>query len=154
MIRNEAEYTEARQRLSDEGKRLEDHRQSLRDEGLTNEQIKRLTDPMESFRQQLADDVSGYEMLMRGEFSAMQNLYGLGRMLVGLRIYMGLTQAELAERLGVDPSQVSRDERNEYHNITIGRVSRILDALRIEMTSQITMLPNSLDSPIQGNIAA
>jgi hypothetical protein len=33
-------------------------------------------------------------------------------------------------------SQVSRDERNEYHGITVERVSRILDALGVQLTSR------------------
>jgi transcriptional regulator with XRE-family HTH domain len=36
---------------------------------------------------------------------------------VALRIATGLTQRQLAETLGVHESQVSRDERNEYHGI-------------------------------------
>jgi len=31
---------------------------------------------------------------------------------------------------------VSRDERNEYHGITVERVSRILDALAVQLTSR------------------
>ncbi len=64
------------------------------------------------------------------------NLHGLGRMLVALRIALGFTQRELAERLGVHESQVSRDESNEYHGITVDRVSRILDVLGVQLTSR------------------
>ncbi|MFM7058282.1 MAG: helix-turn-helix domain-containing protein [Planctomycetota bacterium] len=39
-----------------------------------------------------------------------------------------MTQRQLAERLGVHESQVSRDERNEYHGITLDRAARLLDA--------------------------
>jgi len=39
------------------------------------------------------------------------------------------TQRELAEELGVHETQVSRDERNEYHGITVQRAATILDAL-------------------------
>lgn len=54
---------------------------------------------------------------------------------MALRIALGLTQRELAERLSVHESQVSRDERNEYNNISIDRASRILDALGVRMRS-------------------
>ena len=33
-------------------------------------------------------------------------------------------------------SQVSRDERNEYHGIAVERVSKILDALGVSLKSQ------------------
>ena len=48
----------------------------------------------------------------------MQNFSGIGRLLIALWIAKGLTQRELAERLEVSETQVSRDERNEYHGVT------------------------------------
>lgn len=141
MIRNEEEYKEAVARIKDEQARIAGYRLELEKEGLRTEQIKRLMDPLVSFHEQLVDDVTCYERLSRGEFSELRNLHGLGRMLIGLRVYLGLSQRELAERLGVDPSQVSRDERNEYHSISVERVSRILDALQVNLVS-ILDLPN------------
>ena len=85
---------------------------------------------------QLAEEVESYERLQRGDVGELTNLHGLGRMLVALRIALGFTQRELAERLGVHESQVSRDERNEYHGITVERVSRILDALGVQLASR------------------
>jgi hypothetical protein len=37
--------------------------------------------------------------------------------------------------------QVSRDERNEYHGITVDRASRILDALGVQLRSILRPLP-------------
>ena len=51
--------------------------------------------------------------------------------------YCPITQRELAKRLGVDESQISRDERNDYHGITVERASRILDILGVEIRSEI-----------------
>jgi transcriptional regulator with XRE-family HTH domain len=59
-------------------------------------------------------------------------------MLIALRIALGLTQRQLAERLGVHESQVSRDERNEYHGVTVERASRLLDALGVNLLSHFT----------------
>lgn len=83
-----------------------------------------------------SQQVGSYERLKRGDIAEMTNLHGLGHRLVALRIALGLTQRELASRLGVHESQVSRDERNEYHNITVERASRILDALGVRMRSE------------------
>ena len=88
---------------------------------------------MESFHLQLVEEVESYERLKRGEFEEIQNLRGIGRLLIGLRIAQGLSQRELAERLGVNESQVSRDERNEYHGVTIERAARVLDALQADV---------------------
>ncbi len=135
MIRNESEYQEAARRLLDERARLNDHKAHLEAMGLDPDEVKRAIDPLRSFHEQLAEEVESYERLKRGDIDETTNLHGLGHALVALRIARGLTQRELASRLGVHESQVSRDERNEYHNITVARASRILDALGVRMRS-------------------
>jgi DNA-directed RNA polymerase specialized sigma subunit len=136
MIRNEAEYQEAVRRLAEEEKRFAEHEARLKELGLAPDELKRALDPLRSFHLQLAEEVESYERLKRGDLGELTNLHGLGRTLVALRIALSLTQRELAERLGVHESQVSRDERNEYHGITVDRASRILDALGVHLTSQ------------------
>ena len=91
--------------------------------GLTASEIKRATDPIQSFHLQLEEEVQSYERLKRGEFDELSDLRGLGHLLISLRVARGLTQRELAERLGVHESLVSRDERNEYHGITLDRAA-------------------------------
>jgi DNA-binding XRE family transcriptional regulator len=103
--------------------------------GLKADEVKRAMDPLRSFNLQLEEEVEAYERLKRGDLGELENLHGLGRTLVALRIALGLTQRQLAERLGVNESQVSRDERNEYQGITVDRASRILDALGVTLKS-------------------
>jgi len=137
MIRTESEYQEAVARLREERGRLDAQRKQLAADGLSDEQIKRATDPLESFHLQLAEEVESYERLKRGEFDEIHNLRGLGRLLIGLRIAQGMSQRELASRLGVSESQVSRDERNEYHGVTLERAERILNALNAELRTVV-----------------
>lgn len=137
MIRSEAEYQEAASRLIAERTRLSDHRGRLRNAGLNEEEIKRVIDPMESFHLQLAEEVESYERLRRGEFDDIENLRGLGHLLVCLRIAQGISQRELAKRMGVHESQVSRDERTEYFGITLERAIRTLDALNVKLHSKV-----------------
>jgi ribosome-binding protein aMBF1 (putative translation factor) len=141
MIRNETEYQEAATRLTDERNRLADHRARLKKAGLSKEEIKRVVDPMESFHLQLEEEVESYERLKRGEFDDLDNLRGLGQLLISLRIAQGVSQRELAKRLKVHESQVSRDERNEYFGITLERAAKILDALnaRLHTTVEIEL---------------
>jgi hypothetical protein len=61
MMRNEAEYQEASGRLTEQRNRLADRRARLREAGLSDEEIKRVTDPMESFHLQLEEEVESYE---------------------------------------------------------------------------------------------
>lgn len=94
---------------------------------------------MESFHLQLVEEVRAYERLKRGEFETLENLRGLGHLLISLRIAQGITQRELARRLGVSETQVSRDERNEYFGVTLERAMRILDALDARLTTTVAI---------------
>ena len=86
--------------------------------------------PLRTFQLQQADDIEVYERLRRGDLQELANFKGVGQALIALRIVRGMSQRDLAERLGVDESQVSRDERNEYSGITLERLQRVLAVLR------------------------
>jgi hypothetical protein len=141
MIRNEAEYQEASARLASERSRLAEHRARLKATGLSDDEIKRVIDPMESFHLQLKEEVESYERLQRGEFEELENLRGLGHLLISLRIAQRISQRELARRLDVHESQVSRDERNEYFGITLERAIKILDALNVRLHTKVEIDP-------------
>jgi DNA-binding XRE family transcriptional regulator len=96
---------------------------------LSKAEIRRGMAPLVTFHEQLQEEVQRYERLRRGDRKELANLQELGQILIGLRIVSGLTQRQLAERLGVHESQVSRDERNDYHGVTIDRSNRIIEAL-------------------------
>jgi len=147
MIRNETEYHEAVKRLRGEVDRIQNQRDLLRSQGLSKAEIKRVLDPLRSFHEQLQEEVASYERLKRGDFDELRNFEGIGRLLVALRIAKGVTQRELAQRMGVHESQVSRDERNEYHGVTVERANRILEELGVEVRSQVVSL-GSFASPL------
>ena len=140
MIRNETEYQEASERLAQEWQRLAEHRSRLKAAGLADEEINRVIDPFESFHLQLKEEVESYEKLKRGEFGELDNLRGLGHLLISIRIAQGLSQRDLAKRLNVHESQVSRDERNEYFGITLERAIRLLDALNVKMHTKVEII--------------
>ena len=137
MIRNEAEYQEASDRLEEERKRLAEHRARLKTAGLKEEEIKRVIDPIESFHLQLKEEVESYERLKRRDFDELENLRGFGQLLISLRIAQGMSQRDLAKRLGVHESQISRDERNEYFGITLERAIKVLDALNVRLNTKV-----------------
>ena len=144
MIRNEAEYQVASARLLDERNRLAEHRARLKSTSMSDEEIKRVIDPIESFHLQLKEEVESYERLKRGEFDELENLRGLGHLLIAVRIAQGLSQRDLARRLEVHESQVSRDERNEYFGVTLERAIKILDALNVRLHTKIEVEPERL----------
>jgi ribosome-binding protein aMBF1 (putative translation factor) len=105
--------------------------------GLTKEQMKLALDPLASFALQLQEEVGEYEKLMRGQFDLLENLNGIGHLLVALRIFKGMKQKDLAEKMGVKESQVSRDERNEYYGASIEKIQRVLSVLNVTLKSKV-----------------
>jgi DNA-directed RNA polymerase specialized sigma subunit len=129
MIRTETEYQEAQRRLKEGERHLKAQQAELKKLDLSKLEIRRGMAPLLTFHEQLQEEVESYERLRRGDKKELANFQELGPLLIALRIVSGLTQRELAERLGVHESQVSRDERNDYHGVTIDRANRIIEAL-------------------------
>ncbi|HPM85170.1 MAG TPA: helix-turn-helix transcriptional regulator [Candidatus Anammoximicrobium sp.] len=137
MLKNEAEYRRAVEEVTQQRGRLQQQTDRLRGEGLSDEQVRVAMEPLWAYHRQLAADIERYERIKRGEFDVLRNLERLGELLIAVRIYLGLTQAELAERLGVDPSVVCRDERNEYHGVTLERAVKILNVMGVELRTSV-----------------
>jgi len=130
VIRNDREYQETVRQNEEQKARLAQHQAALEREGLGSDEVERAMQPLRTFQLQQAEDIEVYERLRRGDLQELANLKGVGQALIGLRIARGKSQRDLAERLGVDESQVSRDERNEYSGITLERLQRVLAVLR------------------------
>lgn len=139
MIRNEREYQEAVARVEQEKARLAQHEAHLRQQGLKPQEARKAMEPLQAFHLQLTEEIAAYERLRRGQFDDVLNFQGLGQLLVALRIASGLTQKQLAERLHVDEAVVSRDERNEYHNVGIEKAQRILNAMGVRLRTSVEL---------------
>lgn len=149
MIRTESEYKETCSRLSDNEQRIKEQKVKLETHGLNETEIKNVMDPILSFQQQLQEEVSYYEKLKKGIFDKSISLHNLGNSLVALRIMKGLTQRELAQKLKVHDTQVSRDEKNEYFGISIEKANKILEALNV--ISSIRLETNSTNNDFDSN---
>lgn len=144
MIRSEKEYREAVERLRQDEEVLALQKEKLEGLGLSEVEVRRALEPMLSFRAQLEEEVEWYERVRRRDFGIIRDLSAVGTLLIALRIANGLSQRELAEKLGVSEAQVSRDERNEYHGITVDRAQRVLDAMNETLTSRVEDKPLAL----------
>lgn len=133
MIRTETEYQELQRRLKEGERHLKAQQAELEKLDLSRSEIRRGMAPLVTFQDQLQEEVQSYERLRRGDKKELATFQELGQILIALRIVSGLTQRELAERLDVHESQISRDERNDYHGITIDRANRIIKALGFEL---------------------
>ncbi len=133
MIRTEIEYQEAQRRLKEGEQHLNNQQAEFERLELSNAEIRRGMAPLLTFRNQLQDELQCYDRLRRGDKKELANFQELGQILIALRIVSGLTQRQLAERLGVHESQVSRDERNDYRGVTVERAKRIIEVLGFEL---------------------
>lgn len=137
MIRTNAEYERALDRLRQDAETIEGQRDQLEEMDLSEEEVERALQPMVSFREQLKEEVEVYERMKRGNMDVLHNLTSIGRWLIGARIARGWSISEMAERLGVSPQQVSRDENNEYCNISTERAQRILEVLGVRFRAEV-----------------
>jgi DNA-binding Xre family transcriptional regulator len=90
-----------------------------------------------SFHEQSKEEIELYERMKRGDLGTLTSLTGIGYWLIGLRIAKGWTQKDLAEASGVSETQVSRDESNEYHGITVERAQRILETMGLQFRLEV-----------------
>lgn len=144
MIKTEKEYQVNLKRLENDQKFLNIQRKHFEEMGLTKDQIEKALEPSICFHEQLREEVEHYEQIKRGEFEALENFNGIGRLLIGVRIYLGITQSELSQKLGVSEAQISRDERNEYHGVSVEKVRKILDALGFTVSLTVTRIPEKI----------
>ncbi len=141
MIRNEREYQETLRRVKDDQDFIAEQRRALEGLNLSPDEVERAMGPALSFHAQLVEEMEWYERVRRRDLETIHSLTAIGRLLIAARIANGLTQQELAERLGVSAAQVSRDERNEYHGITVERAQLILDRLGERLTARLEEKP-------------
>jgi len=88
----------------------------------------------ESMLQQLEEEVREYDELKRGELR-LPNVDRLDRIapfIARIRIAKGISQTELARRLGVRKQVISRYEESEYQTVGVGKLQEILDAIGIK----------------------
>lgn len=94
----------------------------------------------EGMIRQLEDEVREYDQLKSGEFALpdLERLDQIAPYIVKLRVAKGVSQTELASRLGVSKQVVSRQENDEYQGVSLRRLQDIVDALKVHVTISIS----------------
>ena len=90
-------------------------------------------------------ELAEYEALRAGAISEAGGLGALPDLVVKARIAEGLTQRQLAERLGVAEEAVQRDEAGGYARAGLDRLARVAEALGVRLR-----LTGVLDPGVQG----
>ena len=83
---------------------------------------------------QLEDELREYDRLKSGELPlpSIERLDQIAPFITKLRIAKGLSQTELARRLGVSKQVISRYEETDYQNVAITRLQEILDVIGVK----------------------
>ena len=88
----------------------------------------------EGMIRQLEDDLHEYDQLRTGELALpnVERLDQIAPFVAKMRIAKGVSQTELARRLGVSKQVISRYEESDYQTVAIARLQEILDAIGIK----------------------
>jgi DNA-binding Xre family transcriptional regulator len=128
-IRDLAEVEEALTRLDEDAKD-------------SPEWVRRgLREGMESQLADLREKLAEYEALRSGKVRELElrSLKELPEALIRARIAAGLSQKELAMRLGLKEQQVQRYEATRYAGASLERVQAVADALGVQLHERIVL---------------
>lgn len=94
---------------------------------------------LQSQWESLQSEIRDYEALLAGRQQSFQldSFDELPRTLIKARIASGLSQRELAVRLGLKEQQIQRYEATEYASASLARVSAVIHALNIRVQEKI-----------------
>jgi HTH-type transcriptional regulator / antitoxin HigA len=87
----------------------------------------------EGMIRQLDDELREYDEIKSGELKlpCIEKLDEIAPFITKIRVAKGVTQTELARRLGVSKQVISRYEESDYQAVSIARLQEILDAIGI-----------------------
>lgn len=95
-------------------------------------------DAMQSVIDEWRNEMSEYEALCSGRTSiVLRSLDELPVALIKARIAAGLTQRQLAQRLGLKAQQIQRYEASDYRTVPFGRARDIAEALGLRLEAHI-----------------
>jgi DNA-binding XRE family transcriptional regulator len=144
MIKNEAQLRQAMDRLD----AIEKHLDDLRKES-SGFELETLARPVSVLAEEIRGEIREYLVLRAsdlqgaicGPLAKPVLLENIGDLLAKLRIAAGLTQNELAQRLGWHQSNLSRFESETYSGQTISKVSEVASALGVYLLVSPSLTP-------------
>ena len=140
MITNQRQYRITKAQLQRFGAALADLQERLSKhrgphQTLIQAQVDALRSQIDELREQLAE----YDALEAGREKVLEapSFAELPRVLIRARIASGLSQKNLAERLGIKEQQVQRYEATEYASASLTRIKEVVDALGLRVRGDV-----------------
>ena len=98
-------------------------------------------DALKSQLSDLRQDLEEYSALRSGKRKtvALGSFDDLPKTLIQARIAAGLTQEELASKLGLKPQQIQRYEATDYQSASMERMNEILRALGVRLRRPVEL---------------
>jgi len=133
MIKNERQYRITKAQAAKLDAALNSFAaQSAEDRTTHPRLLKAQRDAMRSQRDSLRDELREYEEMKSGDAPPPDLSYiaAVPQDLIRVRIASGLSQKELAERLGMPEQQIQRYEATDYESVSFARIVEIAEALQ------------------------
>jgi transcriptional regulator with XRE-family HTH domain len=142
MIKNNRQYALTKKQL--------DNFYSSLEEVKKNPPVDKALDPLfqkvhaAAIMGQISDlkaELQEYEVLLRGDVKTFEcsSLAELPSLLIKARISLGLSQKDLAEKLGLKEQQIQRYEATDYEAASLSRLLEISDALGLKFTQKVEL---------------
>src|SRR4051812_41721705 len=147
MIKNEREYRITKSQAQKFELALAQEAASEGVEGLHPLIQKAQRDALQSQWEELREQIAEYESLRSGKQAviSLNSLEELPQALIRARIAGGLTQRDLAERMGLKEQQIQRYEATEYASADLARVNEVAKALGLRVREDIFL--NNAEQP-------
>jgi transcriptional regulator with XRE-family HTH domain len=148
MIKNDRQYKLARAQVERFANALEELRKAPEspdeDPRIRDLQLRAIQGQIDDLKAQLNE----YELLRSGktERISVESLADLPYALIKARIASGMSQRELATRVGIKEQQIQRYEATDYAAASLTRLREVAEALDVQMRNEVR-LPTERASP-------
>lgn len=139
MIRNERQYRITKSQVDDFERTLRMLDQQPTPPGVHPRIRQAQLDAVQSQVDELREELAAYEALRAGRTNVLElsSLDELPAALIQARIAAGLTQRQLADRLGMKEQQLQRYEATDYAGASLSRIRAVVEALGVRVREDV-----------------
>lgn len=140
MIQNERQYKITQTKLRD--LKLDRAALDLPDSDLHPRLMLARKNSLNILIKELEQEIAEYDRLKSGQINKwpIESLQDLPNVMIKARIAVGMTQKELAEKIGVQEQQIQRYEANNYRAVGFERLQEVMSALDMRISKAVMQL--------------